>query len=110
MAANSVVYSFIMLYGILVFGDLLSELAELNRATRTEDTSKMERVQAAVEFMQGHDGKHMCVLNPSAARRTCLGGDLHRQEYISDGGVLCVHVCCVRSVCVLSVCAYCVRA
>ena len=44
-----------MLYGILVFGNLLSELAELNHAARSEELTKMESVQAAVDFMAGHD-------------------------------------------------------
>lgn len=34
--AERLVYIVLMLYGVLVFGDLLSELAELNRAAREQ--------------------------------------------------------------------------
>jgi hypothetical protein len=48
-----VAYSCLMLYGIMIFGNLLSELAEINRAARVTEMAKMERVQAAMEFMSG---------------------------------------------------------
>ena len=54
-ALERLFYSALMLYGILVFGNLLSELAELNHAARSEELTKMESVQAAVDFMAGHD-------------------------------------------------------
>jgi len=44
-----------MLYGILVFGNLLAELAEINRTARMLELSKMENVQGALDFMHGHD-------------------------------------------------------
>jgi len=52
--AKRVVYSVLMLYGILVFGNLLAELAEFNRTARMLELSKMENVQGALDFMHGH--------------------------------------------------------
>jgi hypothetical protein len=42
------VYILLMIYGILVFGDLLSELAEINRASRNAELEQMEKIQVSV--------------------------------------------------------------
>ena len=57
-ATNSyerIMYSALMLSGILVFGNLMSELAEINRAARVSELETMERVHAAMQFMSGHE-------------------------------------------------------
>jgi hypothetical protein len=54
-AVERFVFSLLMLYGILVFGDLLAELGEINRVSRSQASAIMEKVQAAADFMHGHD-------------------------------------------------------
>jgi hypothetical protein len=45
----------LMLCGIVVFGNLLAELAEINHATRELEVEKLKRVQHAVDFMNEHN-------------------------------------------------------
>ena len=45
---------FLMLTGIVVFGNLLAELADINRATQQVNMQKLERVQTAVDFLTEH--------------------------------------------------------
>lgn len=45
---------FLMLTGIVVFGNLLAELADINRATQQATVQKLERVQTAVDFLTEH--------------------------------------------------------
>jgi hypothetical protein len=59
ISANNAVerafFSLLMLYGIIVFGNVLAELGEVNRVVRTEESEKLEKLQTAADFMRGFD-------------------------------------------------------
>ena len=51
-------YVLLMLCGVMIFGNLLSELAAINQATRELELSTLDRVRAAKEFMEGYNIPH----------------------------------------------------
>ena len=57
------VFLLLMLQGIMVFGNLVAELGEINRVVREEETDKMQKVQTAADFMHGFN-----VAKPLAAQ------------------------------------------
>ena len=80
-----ITYCFLMMYGVMVFGDLLSELAEINHATRTQEIEQMEVVQAAVDFMAGHDVPKCLsrqVLNWTRFFHTHSKGNMRKSEFL----------------------------
>jgi len=48
MDAIQVMCVFLMLWGVVLFGNLLADLAEINRATKMGEMEKLEKVQLAV--------------------------------------------------------------
>ena len=46
---------FLMLWGVYAFGNILAELAEINRASSMTELEKLEKVQHAVDFMCDHE-------------------------------------------------------
>jgi len=68
-----------------VFGNLLSELAELNRAARTEELEKMDRVQAALDFSHAHKvPKYLMnqVLKWTRFHHDHSSGDLRKKDFL----------------------------
>jgi hypothetical protein len=86
-APERLCYSALMLYGIMVFGNLLAELAELNKAAREDEIEKMERVQAALDFSRTHQVPRNImseVLRWTRFRHRHSSGDLKKKDFLDS--------------------------